>query len=60
MKGELCSQASAQVIRNPPTQWVLLITDIVMPAGGFVEGKCLIAVLLLYCCRTVYFIFYIR
>ena len=22
MKGELCSQASAQVIRNPPTQWV--------------------------------------
>ena len=48
MKGELCSQASAQVIRNPPTQWVLLITDIVMPAGGFVEGKCLIAVLLSY------------
>ena len=39
MKGELCSQASAQVIRNPPTQWVLLITDIVMPAGEFVEGK---------------------
>lgn len=48
MKGELCSQASARVIRNPPTLWALLITDIVMPAGGFVEGKCLIAVLLSY------------